>query len=107
MHPHVFMPMHIHTHTAFTKENLVEAVKGLGDKWEWLGTKLCVPQTELKKIQKKETLPDKLSAMFEYVLEMNPYASWRSVVQELDRMKEHEMAKGLKPFIKPVSGESL
>ena len=36
-----------HTNTAFTKENLVEAVKDLGDKWERLGTKLCVPQAEI------------------------------------------------------------
>ena len=81
-------------------------MKDLGDKWEQLGNKFCVPPEKIQEIQtSKHSLQEKLTAMFEYVLEVNPYASWRSVVQELDRMKEHKMAKRIKHLIKSVTGE--
>ena len=89
----------------FSVPKLVQAVETLGDEWEQLRANLCVPNIE--GLTHAHSLQEKLTVMFEYVLEMNPNASWRSVVQELDRMKKYEAADSIRPFIRPVSGESV
>lgn len=50
--------------------------------------------------------------MFEYVLEHNPYASWRSVAQGIDKMSKKDeavsvVAERIKPHIEDVSDATL
>ena len=88
-------------HTAdptLTAENLMEVVRGVKDRWEDLGRKLCdrwgVPPSEVQKIQRHyQSDRQRLEAIIDHYMRYYPLRSWKDVSSALERMKLPQLAE--------------
>ena len=91
---------------ALTPANLLAAVEGLeeGEWWD-LGYRLGVPDAKLDEITSQHPhLSDRLREVFSYFLQLDPDASWRSVLRALDGKMETKLADSLRQLAEPVTG---
>lgn len=103
-------PTHTHIAPLLTVENILLCVKGTGveDKWNELAFCLHVPSTVRDEFKRNySTSTEKLSVSLKYFLQLHPYASWRSVIVALDKMREEKIADGIRSWAEPVSGIQL
>ena len=71
---------------------LCEELSAVSD-WYQLGLKLGVPDYKLDEIQRKHSSSRWKMEMLKLWLQLNPNASWMSVVRALQRMEENTLAK--------------
>lgn len=84
---------------------MLSAVKGAEGEWERIGRWLLVPHSMRNKIEREyPTSAERLAAMFDYFLQLDPYVSWRSVIRALDGVRKHEIADMIREWAEPISG---
>ena len=73
--------------------------------WRDLGGLLGVPDAKLDEIESQHPhLSDWLREVFSYFLQLDPDASWRSVLRALVVIQETKLADRLRQLAEPVTG---
>jgi hypothetical protein len=89
--------------TALTVDNILKELKQV--KWEILHDVLQLPYSQRRKIERKyagET--ERKSERVKYWLWNYPYASWRWLITQLDREREHAVADQIPGYAEKLTG---
>ena len=92
-----------------TVDNVVEAVDSVKGRWRDLGKRLLgealhITTSYLEEFEKLSSNEERLRSVIHMWLPIDPYASWRRIIQTLDGIGEHELAGNLHHRAEPVTG---
>ena len=88
--------------TALTVNNVVKELKELY--WDTLFHVLLLPISQQRRISREYATEDPCKNAVSFWLTYHPYASWRLLIQELDRNGEHSLSERLHPYAEKVTG---
>ena len=78
---------------------------GIENKWESLGTWLCVPHETRRSIREQHsTDSNRLRELLLYMLNLHPFASWRLIINALYKIREDHLAERLQEYAEPETG---
>ena len=104
--------------TALTADNVLRELMDVS--WDTLSTcktlsggvymfpgVLRLPESQRHKIEAEYTTEDqRKNAAVHFWLVSDPYASWRRLIKELDRLEEHAMARQIHRYAEKLTGMS-
>ena len=89
--------------TALTVDNVVRELKDVT--WKKLCCVLLLPLSQQLKIENEyATENQRRNAAVHFWLFSDPYASWRKLIRQLDRLRQHALAERLHDYAEKLTG---
>lgn len=86
-----------------TVKNVRMALRGVS--WRKVGEMLFIPSSRLNVIAEECNSEEQCeAAVIRYWIIRDPFASWRRIVQRLDRVREHDVADNLRHYTEELNG---
>ena len=83
-------------------ENITSALKSIEREWDDFGIWLYVPDETRSGIESQQC--SGFEQVILYVLAVHPFASWRVIINALQRMGEGQLAESIQEYAEPVTG---